>query len=244
MSFPTSSIYSTYQSEGIFPGSEKKSMSLIHISSEESTLRLTSSVYLDQSTAETIDIIVPAHSECRYFFFPENGYQKRNFYIESGAHIDVRGLIIWTDIVSQLSFIVEWERIIAHMDLLAFAKADSKIQIEWTAQVKSWSSQIDVRVDQTNILLGNNAKVRGMPVLQVATDDVIGGHSCKIHRISGESMFYLESHGISPENAETMLIQSEIWKRLAIIKESEESIEICSRVFESIVHQKSSIIQS
>lgn len=70
------------------------------------------------------------------------------------------------------------------MDILAFAKNDAKLVVKGNATVLPGSREVDVRVDQTNILVGTNAQVRGLPILEVATDDVIGGHSCKMHRIS------------------------------------------------------------
>lgn len=120
------------------------------------------------------------------------------------------------------------------MDILAFAQSNSAITIKGNANVSSGSREIDVRVDQTNILIGTHSFVRGMPVLEVATDDVVGGHSCKMHRISGEGLFYLESHGIDTKHAEIMLIQSEVWKRLHIIAGTESAAGICAEIFDQL----------
>ena len=89
-----------------------------------------------------------------------------------------------------------------------------------------------LRVDQNNILLGEGARVRGRPVLEVATDSIEGGHSCCIHRISSDSVFYLASHGIDPSTAEGMLIEGEIRKITDLLEEGGE--EVKERVLESI----------
>lgn len=89
-----------------------------------------------------------------------------------------------------------------------------------------------LRIDQTNILLGTNARVKGRPVLEVATDSIEGGHSCRIHRISGDSLFYLQSHGIDVSTAEGMLLEAEIDRHVSIIGEVGEGVkeEILERI--------------
>ena len=60
-----------------------------------------------------------------------------------------------------------------------------------------------------------------MPKLEINTDDIEGGHSCRIHRLGGESLFYLTSRGLSEKNAETLLLNSEILRHLKTIEPSE-----------------------
>ena len=77
-----------------------------------------------------------------------------------------------------------------HLELLAIAQTDAKISVEGVAKVDSPYKNLFLRVDQTNILIGEQSVVRGVPRLEIATDDVIGGHSCKIHRLHGDALIF------------------------------------------------------
>ena len=58
------------------------------------------------------------------------------------------------------------------LDLLALATDDARISVEGVARVASPYRQVSTRVDQTNILIGTGARVRGVPRLEIATDDI------------------------------------------------------------------------
>ena len=61
---------------------------------------------------------------------------------------------------------------ISTLDLLALASDDARISVEGVARVASPYRQVSTRVDQTNILIGTGARVRGVPRLEIATDDI------------------------------------------------------------------------
>ena len=107
------------------------------------------------------------------------------------------------------------------LDLLALATDDARISVEGVARVASPYRQVSTRVDQTNILIGTGARVRGVPRLEIATDDIEWGHSCRMHRLGGESLFYLTSRGLTHQSAETLLLNSEILTHLRTIDETE-----------------------
>lgn len=100
------------------------------------------------------------------------------------------------------------------INLLAIAKTNANISVEGVARVENPYKNVFMRVDQTNILIGENTIVRGVPKIEIASDGVEGGHSCKIHRLHGDALFYLESHGLDPKHAESFLLNSEILTHL------------------------------
>jgi Fe-S cluster assembly scaffold protein SufB len=79
------------------------------------------------------------------------------------------------------------------MKILALSKNQDPIEIEAVARVEKPYRQVSTRVEQTNILLSDSAVIRAIPRLEIATDDIEGGHACRVHRLSGETLFYLES---------------------------------------------------
>jgi Fe-S cluster assembly scaffold protein SufB len=139
-------------------------------------------------------------------------------HITIGAHTTFVGTGIMMDQI-EVEIITEvvWDHVSSTLDLLALATDQSKISIEWIVRVSSPYRQVSTRVDQTNILIGSGARVRGVPRLEISTDDIEWGHSCRIHRLGGESLFYLTSRGLTHEHAETLLLQSEVSRHLRTV---------------------------
>ncbi len=123
---------------------------------------------------------------------------------------------------SQLEIVTEViaDDVKSNLSLLVLATDMAEISVQWIARVLAPYRHISTRVDQTNILLGKGVKVQWIPKLEIATDDVEGGHSCKIHRLGWDVLFYLESRGLSPEHSEALLLNSEILRHLSTVDES------------------------
>lgn len=94
------------------------------------------------------------------------------------------------------------DRVRSDLSILALAQSGSRIDVRGNSLVEKPYRHIHTRVDQTNILLGSDVRVRGIPTLEIATDDVDGGHSCRVHRIAPEALFFLQSRGLDGETAE------------------------------------------
>ncbi len=107
--------------------------------------------------------------------------------------------------------------------------SNTNISIEGIAKVTAPYHNISTRVDQTNILIGTGARIRGVPRLEIATDDIEGGHSCRIHRLGGEALFYLTTRGLSEQNAETLLLNSEILRHIRTIEQDKRE-DACRKI--------------
>lgn len=202
-------------------------MQLITLST--STLSLTENTTLfDDGRLPEADIHIARGVEVGYVFVSsENLQTKRRFFVSSQNLFTGCGIYIWTDMVSQMSVNIDGTDTKASLSLLALATEGSRIQVDGIGRVEMGSENIILRVDQTNILLGEKTSVQGKPVLEIATDSISGGHSCKVHRISGEALFYLQSHGIDQKSAEWMLLDAEIRRHLSPL--NEEQIEEIQR---------------
>lgn len=143
---------------------------------------------------------------------------KNSSYIGTGVILDNSNIEIITEICGDNAHSI--------LDILALATSGSNISVEGVARVDSPFRQVSTRVDQTNILIGHGARVRWVPRLEIATEDIEGGHSCKMHRLGGDVLFYLTSRGLTAEHAEAMLLNSEILKHLRTVDESERE-KIC-----------------
>ncbi len=58
------------------------------------------------------------------------------------------------------------------LNFLAIATNESQIGFRGIVRVQQAYKKIFARVDQTNILVGKNTRIRGIPQLEVATNDI------------------------------------------------------------------------
>jgi Fe-S cluster assembly protein SufD len=70
-----------------------------------------------------------------------------------------------------------------------------------------------------NLVLSENAKANSVPNLEILCNDVICGHASSVGPLAGESLYYLQSRGLSRPRAERLLIRGffqEVIDRLPI----------------------------
>lgn len=156
--------------------------------------------------------IIIAKGECqKYVFFPQNnGTYTRKFIVEEGAVFRGGAIAIWSDMDLKLSVFITGDHAQGSLDLLGIARDGASLSLDGIGQAAPWCQDVKLRIDQNNILIWEGARVKAKPVLIVATDSIEWGHSCRIHRISSEARYYLESHGIDATSAEGMLLSAEI----------------------------------
>lgn len=195
-------------------------MKIINISN--TNIRINENCYLyDDGTVEHVDIVISAGVHVEYCFIETPGNLPKKY----SRHIAISQDSVFTGtgvIMDSVDFSITteiiWDNANSTLDLLALATNNTSISIEGIAKVSAPYRHISTRVDQTNILIGTWARVRGVPRLEIATDDITGGHSCRIHRLGGEALFYLTSRGLSEQSAETLLLNSEILRHIRTIE--------------------------
>ncbi len=191
-------------------------------------------IIFDTGDLPTREIRIGKWEELSYLLFPKNeGKYSIHFFLEEWSTLHGAGIATWANMVLEMSVFVEWSETDASLQLLGLATDHSIIELDGIGNVSAWCENVKLRIDQSNILLGNGAKVKGRPVLEVATDSIEWGHSCRIHRISGEALFYLETRGIDASTAEWMLLEAEIKRHISVIGKKWEGVK--EEVLERIV---------
>ena len=128
---------------------------------------------LDEGFVSDAIIQIEESAQVRYLFLPEqDGIYTRTFLLSGNCQFMGSGIFFRTNIESKMTVRVDGIGIQANLSLLALARSHAELSISGVGQVPPGSQDIHLRVDQTNILLGEAAKVRGMPVLEVATDSI------------------------------------------------------------------------
>jgi Fe-S cluster assembly protein SufD len=94
--------------------------------------------------------------------------------------------------------------------IAAFALPGGEIESRAVAEVAKGIRQVESVALQSNVFLGNSGKIRGIPELRVASNDVKARHACSVERVSAEALFYLRSRGLSAEAATASLLSARI----------------------------------
>ena len=170
----------------------------------------------------TIDIVEWVEVSYCFVGKKEDVREKKYRHIKIGANTLFTGTTVLIDPID-IEIVTEicGDNATSTLDILALAIDSTNISAQWIVRVREPYRHVSTRVDQTNILIGTWARVRGIPRLEISTDDIEGGHSCRIHRLGGEALFYLTSRGLTVPHAEALLLNSEIRRHLRTIEESE-----------------------
>jgi Fe-S cluster assembly protein SufD len=88
------------------------------------------------------------------------------------------------------------------IDDAARAIFNGKVYVPQTAQLTN-AAQLN-----RNLLLSSNARVDTKPQLQITADNVKCTHGATISQIEADELFYLQSRGISAENARNLLLDA------------------------------------
>ena len=198
-------------------------MKNIQINSKKIQINESCHIY-DDGEIFSVDIDIATWIEVNYCFIGKKNEEKvshsRHITISKDSTFHGTCIIIDNTDIQIISEIVG-DNTKSNLNILALATNSTVISVEGVAKVASPYRQVFTRVDQTNILIWKGSRVRWVPRLEINTDDIEGGHSCRIHRLGGESLFYLTSRGLSEKNAETLLLNSEILRHLKTIEPSE-----------------------
>ena len=199
-------------------------MLLEHITTSPLTISENTIIFDDGILGE-LEITVLEWVILQYLIVPNASMNNtRIFRLQSWTTFLGAGVYYHADMVQQMSVIINGKDVKASLNLLTLMRSHAKIAVDGIGRVEKGSERIQLRVDQTNILLGTDISIRGRPVLEIETDSIEWGHSNRTHRISGESLFYLQSHGIDASTAEGMLLSAEIMRHVGVIGEYGQEI--------------------
>lgn len=90
----------------------------------------------------------------------------------------------------------------------SIADDQSQIFTNAKAYVAVGADQSEIEQDLKNILLSPDAKIFSKPELEVYADEVIAAHGSTIGALDEQSLFYLQSRGISIKQARSIMIES------------------------------------
>ncbi len=101
-----------------------------------------------------------------------DGIYDRHIDIATGSTFSGTAIMVTKKSELHITTQVCGDNVTSTLALLALATNASDIRVEGVAKVDKPYRHVSTRVDQTNILLGSETRVRGIPRLEIATDDI------------------------------------------------------------------------
>lgn len=105
----------------------------------------------------------------------------------------------------------------AHYYLRAAMFDSSVVDYKGNLIIEKPAQITDTYLAHHTLLLGEKARARTVPALEIEADDVKAGHAATIGKVDKELMFYLLSRGIDQKQAEQMLISGFFETQLKMI---------------------------
>ena len=93
-----------------------------------------------------------------------------------------------------------------HMVSLAFSDAENEASATIYMQPNIQESTSEL-LEET-VVLWDKINVRNLPILDIQANNIAAAHGAKIYRLDEQKLFYLQSKGLSAEQARALLISS------------------------------------
>lgn len=184
-------------------------------------------VCIFDDTEKNIDIEVWKNSKLKYFAFYDNSwdFSKNIVSKKDNSDIIINTLYLVKDIKlrSKIYWWIFANNCKMYLNLLSFAMSNWDLEVDGIFEI--WKSLDNNKwfLDEENIFIWDNAKIKALPKLFVESNDIEAGHACKMERISDEKLFYLRSRWVEKKNALTIMVEAKIkslFSNLEIIDKS------------------------
>ena len=84
---------------------------------------------------------------------------------------------------------------------------NSRFDFEGDLIIEKGARNTDTYLKANVLIMSDFASARAVPSLEIKEDEVKGGHGATVGQVDEEQLFYLESRGISRNEAENLLVE-------------------------------------
>jgi len=133
------------------------------------------------------------------------------FLIEKNCKVDCKIFCI-VDGVQNIVFRTKQQHLSgdSHSNLIlnCIAFENSHFEYEGKIFIDKNCSKVEAYQNNKNIILENNVVVNSMPILEILSNDVLCKHSTATGQIDKDSLFYLQTRGLSEKEANILLLEN------------------------------------
>lgn len=132
---------------------------------------------------------------------------------KQSSSLKVRYILLswnWEKTIAKIKSSIESSHTKADIKIISLVMDNWFIDLDAVIDIKSSIEKVKWHLFEENIFLWSTGKIKWIPTLLVASDDVEASHACKIEKISDEELFYLRSRGVWKDDAISMMIEAKI----------------------------------
>ena len=118
--------------------------------------------------------------------------------------------------------------------LIAIQEEQAELSLQGEINISENVEKVSGHLLEEVVLLWNASYTSLQPILNVASPDVQASHGAKVHRISPEKLFYMQSKGLDMNAATGMMIDAYLQQVLGNFELSDEQ----KAIIYSFVHKK------
>lgn len=120
--------------------------------------------------------------------------------------------------------------------ILTLLQDDNSMSINWDITLSKWVSDSQWHLLEKNLIIWKNIKVKATPRLDVYSSNIHATHWVSVDKIDPESLYYMESRGLSFQRSQNLLISWYIQNIFANFTEisDQESLGIQNKILSSI----------
>ncbi|MBI4239493.1 SufD family Fe-S cluster assembly protein [Candidatus Uhrbacteria bacterium] len=96
----------------------------------------------------------------------------------------------------------------------------ASVSFRGVARIEKKAHQTSVHVSHHSLLLSDTARAYSLPSMEILHDDVRAGHAVTIGKIDEEQLLYLQSRGLSRDQARDLIVQGFLFSELEKIDSS------------------------
>lgn len=187
-----------------------------------------------------------------------------DYHVAEGANLTIVALLTegWEE-KAHLNFYLEGENAEVHFNAIILGKDENQFPFEtishhpttntkgfyYTRSVLFDKSKVDYKgnlvipkagqmtdcyLSHDTLMLSPEAKTITIPCLEIEADDVTAGHAATIGQVDAETLFYLQSRGISKSQAQEMLIRGFLEGDLSKINDEAIRQKVTAKIEELI----------
>lgn len=144
------------------------------------------------------------------------------------SEANIKGLILWEE---------EWKLFLkchsnllndyatSNIHLVSFLKNWSNCEIDWWVNLHKNVKKVEGHLLEENIVLGEDIRIKTLPMLDVHSSDVAASHGARIQKLSEEKLFYLRSRGLEKKESERLMLEGYVTELFSQV-DSQENEEI------------------
>lgn len=106
----------------------------------------------------------------------------------------------------KVAFAIAHSHTQAQLHLMSFIQDERKVETDGAITILPNIKKIQSHLLEENIILGKTISIKAKPILNISSNDVQASHGAKIEKIDAEKLLYMTSRGLTPEQAQTLVV--------------------------------------